>query len=213
MNVLSHLLVREGETIDGRDKELLLAANSDLNHLTICVDNLLAMSRIEAGGLGQNRQWHPFEDLLEGALRRLKPRLESRTVDLDIPVDLPPLRVDGVQIQEVLTNLLDNAIKYSLDDSTVRICVRANTKEMEIRVVSIGQVIPREDLTRVFERFYRTSVRRDHVIRGTGLGLAICKGLVEGHGGRIWAESNPSNKETSLTFVLPVEPYPNSFPD
>ena len=104
MNVLSHLLVREGETIDGRDKELLLAANSDVNHLTICVDNLLAMSRIEAGGLGHNRQWHPFEDFLEGALRRLKPRLESRTVDLDIPVDLPPLRVDGVQIQEVLTN-------------------------------------------------------------------------------------------------------------
>lgn len=193
--------------------DLLVAANKDLDHLNDLVDNLLTMSRIEAGDLSQNRQWHPVEDLIEGALRRLRSRLEGRKVHLDIPGNLPPLRVDGVQIQAVLVNLLDNAAKYSADASVVGIRALVDVEEMEIRVVSRGEVIPPDDLTRVFRRFYRITAKRERVIRGTGLGLAICRGLVEGHGGRIWAETNPSQGETIITFTLPLEPYPGCFTD
>ncbi len=189
--------------VPGALEEFLLGANQDVDYLSHLVDNLLNMSQIEAGALALKREWQPIEDLLEGPLHRLQGKLDTRTVTLDIPDGLPAVLVDGVQVQQVLLNLLDNAIKYSPTGSPLRVEARVEGEEMVMRVVNEGEGIPLEDLTRVFERFYRVKVERGRPIRGSGLGLAICRGLVEAHGGRIWAESS-QGKATAITFTLPL---------
>ncbi len=189
--------------VPGALEEFLLGANQDVDYLSHLVENLLNMSQIEAGALALKREWQPIEDLLEGPLRRLQGKLVTRTVTLDIPDGLPAVLVDGVQVQQVLLNLLDNAVKYSPTGSPLRVEARVEGEEMVMRVVNEGEGIPPEDMTRVFERFYRVKVERGRPIRGSGLGLAICRGLVEAHGGRIWAESS-QGKATTITFTLPL---------
>jgi two-component system sensor histidine kinase KdpD len=120
---------------------------------------------------------------------------------------MSPIYVDGIEIQQVLINLLDNAIKYSPGDSRIRIVGRMTPGQLEVRVSNEGKGIPQEDLPRIFERFYRLKGPQARMIRGTGLGLAICKGLVEAHGGRIWADSLPGQGVT-IGFVLPVPASP-----
>jgi two-component system sensor histidine kinase KdpD len=104
-------------------------------------------------------------------------------------------------------NLLDNAIKYSPSGSRILIEARPTSQAIEVRVSNSGQGIPPEDLERVFDRFYRVRSGQERMVHGTGLGLAICKGIVEAHGGRIWAESAPG-QETTLAFALPQAESP-----
>ena len=100
-----------------------------------------------------------------------------------------------------LNNLLDNAIKYSLPDSPLEVEARQEGQEVRLSVLDRGIGIPTEDLDKVFDKFYR--VQRPEHVTGTGLGLAICKGIVEAHGGRIWAEQR-DGKGTRITIGLPV---------
>lgn len=192
---------------DGKNQsvhdDLLLGINYEVNALAGLVENLLDMSRIEAGAWKPQFEWHVFEELLEGALRQLSGHLRNRKLDLSVPPDLPLILLDALQIQQVLVNLLDNASKYSDEGSPIQVGARVQGKEMEVRVVSVGQTIPPGDVTRIFERFYRVPVGHQRLIRGSGLGLAICRSFVEAHGGRIWAESTPE-KVTTITFTLPV---------
>jgi two-component system, OmpR family, sensor histidine kinase KdpD len=183
-------------------KEFLEGINEEIDYLNRLVDNLLDMSRIEAGMLAPRREWYVLEDLVEGAIRRLESAFAAHQLDCRIPEDFPSLFVDGVQIQQVLVNLLDNAMKYSPKSSSVRIDASVNHKEVEVRVSNSGDGIPADDLSRIFQRFYRVPADRAEIIHGTGLGLAICKGIVEAHGGRIWAESTPG-QQTSISFTLP----------
>jgi signal transduction histidine kinase len=205
---LATFFQRQSRIEPGVRRELLDGIDKEVDYLTRLVENLLEMSRIEAGAMAPSRDWQPIEDLVEGSLRRVGPQLKSRKVELDIPGDLQPVLVDGPQIQHVLVNLLDNAIKYSHENAPIQVAVRAHHDQMEVRVVSLGAVIPSDDLTRVFERFYRVETSLVRKVRGTGLGLAICRGLVEGHGGKIWAESTP-DKATAITFTLPLHQPPS----
>ena len=189
--------------------EFLGEIHKEIDYLDRLVSNLLDMSRIEAGSLVPQREWHPFEDLLEGAIRRLGRPLQERPLDIVLAEDLPSVHVDGVEIQQVLMNLLDNAIKYSPGGSSIRLEVRQSQREIEVRITNSGEGIPQEDLVRVFDRFHRVRSPHKRAIPGTGLGLAICKGLIEAHGGRIWAESVPG-ETTTITFTLPtIEPMPS----
>jgi two-component system, OmpR family, sensor histidine kinase KdpD len=183
-------------------RELLTSINQEIDYLTRLVQNLLDMSRIEAGSLKPNREWLPFEDLVEGALRRAAPVIKDRPVEIKM-VELPPVYVDAVEIQQVLVNLLDNAAKYAHPGTAIRLQAWAGHGNVSVRVVNEGAGIPKEDLSRVFDRFYRARSGRDRKVPGTGLGLAICKGFVEAHGGSIWAESTP-DRETSILFTIPI---------
>ena len=166
----------------------------EMGYLTQLVENLLQMSKIEAGALMLNREWHPFEDVLEAALRRLAAALKGRQLEMDMSPTLSPIFIDAVQIQHVLINLLDNAAKYSDGGTPIRISARGNDHELEVRLSSVGEVIPPDDLTRIFDRFYRREGHQRST-RGSGLGLAICRGLIEGHGGRSRArEAIPSGR-------------------
>ncbi len=188
-------------------KEFLQGINQEIDFLNRLVDNLLDMSRIEAGTLAPHREWHLLEDLVEGAIRRVELALEGRSLLVDLGENMSPIYVDGMQIQQVLINLLDNAIKYSPPGSSLNIVSRMTPGQVEVRVSNKGEGIPQEDLFKIFERFYRLKGPKARLIRGTGLGLAICKGMIEAHGGRICAES-PKDGGVTIFFVLPIPDAP-----
>jgi len=144
---------------------------------------------------------------MEGALRRVGAALQHRPLEIDLPEEVSSVFVDGVEIQQVLVNLLDNAIKYSPSGSRIRVEARPKNQAVEVRVSNSGQGIPPQDLERVFDRFYRVRSERERMVRGTGLGLAICKAIISAHGGRIEAQSTPG-QETTLSFTLPQPSSP-----
>jgi two-component system sensor histidine kinase KdpD len=122
-------------------------------------------------------------------------------VQVRVPDPFPMISADFVLMVHVLNQLLDNALKYSAADSPLEVQARLEGKEVVVSVLDRGIGIPEEDLERVFDKFYR--VERPEHVTGTGLGLAICKGIIEAHGGRIWAESR-SGGGTSISIALPI---------
>ena len=196
-----------GKKSEAIREEFIEGIKEEIDYLNRLVDNLLDMSRIEAGTFEPRREWHPFEDLIEGAIRRVGKGLRVHSLVLEIADDLPTVLVDGLEIQQVLVNLLDNASKYSPNESPIRLEAFATDDHVEVRISNEGLGIPSEDLPRVFDRFYRVRTHGEQLKPGTGLGLAICKGIVEAHGGRIWAESKPG-QDTTFAFMLPVGSQP-----
>jgi len=129
--------------------------------------------------------------------------LQNRTVQTDLPSDLPPVQLDYLQIDQVLTNLIENAVRYTPSDSPIEISAHVQGDQMVISIADRGPGIPPADLERVFDKFYRVLGPTTERPTGSGLGLAVSKGLVEAHGGRIWAE-NREGGGVVLRFTLPL---------
>jgi len=184
-------------------RNIVRTAREESERLNRLVENLLNMSRIEAGALHVTRQSGDVEDAIGSALEQLGRRLQDRAVSIAIPDKLPLLPMDFVLIVQALVNIVDNALKYSPADTPVEICARRIETEVQIQVMDRGIGVPPDDLEHIFDKFYR--VHRPDSVTGTGLGLAIAKGIVEAHGGRIWAESCPEGG-TIITLTLPTEP-------
>jgi two-component system sensor histidine kinase KdpD len=181
--------------------ELIDSAVQQALRLNRLVENLLNMTRLEAGALRLNREPVDIQDLIATVLTQTSGRLCDHPTSIDIPPNFPLVSIDAVLIGEVLTNLLDNACKYSPPGSPIKISVKFVQNQALIAVKDCGLGIPPEDLERVFDKFYR--VQRPNQVVGTGLGLSICKGIIESHGGRIWVENNP-DQGAKITFTLPL---------
>jgi len=190
-------------------RDLLESANEEAEHLNRLVRNLLDMTRVASGAIHPKKEWHPLEEIVGVALRRVETRLGDRQVDLDLPADLPPVPLDDVLVEQVLINLLENAIKYTSADSPIAIRARSRTNEVEIEVADRGPGVPPPERDQVFEKFYRLARERSR--GGAGLGLAICRGFVEAHGGRIWVDENEGGGAV-FRFTLPVEGAPPVVP-
>ncbi len=181
--------------------ELINSATRQAGRLNHLVENLLDMTRLESGALRLIREPTDIQDLIGAVTIQMASEISNHPLKADIPPDLPLVSMDAVLIAQVLENLIDNACKYSPPKKTITISVRLHENEIEMAVCDRGIGIPTEDLERVFDKFYR--VQRKETITGTGLGLSICKGIVEAHGGRIWAANNP-DKGVTITFTLPI---------
>lgn len=181
--------------------ELLATAWEEAERLNRFVGNLLDMTRLEAGALRLNKELCDVQDLAGCALAALERRIGRRRVDIRLPPDLPLVRMDMVLMTQVLVNLLDNALKYSPPESGIEISARVEDGRLGIEVADRGPGIPKQDLKRVFDKFYRIPIPEG--ARGTGLGLSICKGIVEAHGGTIRAE-NQSGGGLRVIVTLPV---------
>jgi two-component system sensor histidine kinase KdpD len=192
-------------------RDLLQNINQGATRMDRFINNLLDMARLESGMLQLNKEWCDMQDIIGVAISRLGEHLRNRPVEIQIQPDLPLLRADSVLIEQVLVNLLDNALKFSEAGSAVVITARHSKKRLEVSVADRGLKIPLEDMERVFDKFYRLYSPRQ--VSGTGLGLAICRGIIEAHGGQIWASDNPSGG-VIITFVLPlVDDATGSKPD
>lgn len=185
-------------------KDLLSAVDEEADYLNYLVGNLLDMSRIEAGVLKPNRQWNVLSEIVDGVVERLHRPLEGYRVEIAIPDDLPLVPVDYAQMEQVFINLLNNSIKYAPSGSLIKINATVmKENNLQVSVFNQGpQVIP-EHLDRIFDKFYR--VTEPERVSGTGLGLSICKGIVEAHGGRIWAENVAGGLAFNLTLPLTLD--------
>ena len=167
------------------------AIEHEADRLNRLVGNLLDMTRIEDGALKPEKEEYSLTALIHDVLGRLDPLLKGREVRTHLPQnDLLLVELDYLQIDQVLTNLLENALRYTPAESPIEVSAHLNGGQVEISVADRGTGIPAHDLTRVFDKFYRV-LNGQHPAgypTGSGLGLAVCKGLVEAHGGRIWAE-------------------------
>ncbi len=176
---------------DSTRRELLANAREEAARLNRFVGNLLDMSRLEAGALTVQADWHDVDDLIGAALSAVGPRAGSRPLHVRVPPDLPLIRVDFVLLVQALVNVLDNALRYAPPDSPIDVSAGvvadAAGDVVEIIVMDRGPGIPADDLEKVFEKFYR--VERGDRGSGTGLGLAICRGIVEAHRGSVRAET------------------------
>ncbi|GAB6154040.1 sensor histidine kinase KdpD [Desulfosporosinus burensis] len=181
--------------------ELLKTILHGAERMNRFISNLLDMARLESGMLRLNKEWCDLQDIIGVAINRLGDTLTRRPLDIDIQEGLPLVQADGILIEQVLINLLDNALKYSEAASKIMISIRQQGNQLEIVVANRGHGIPEADLSKVFDKFYRLSSPLQ--VSGTGLGLAICKGLIEAHGGDIWAENNKLGGVT-ITFTLPL---------
>ena len=176
----------------------------EVDRLDRIVANLLDLSQIATGTLRMERQRYPLAALVEEVLARLQPLLVSHPVAVEIPEDLPPVPVDYVAIDRVLSNLLENVARHTPPGTTARIAARREGNRVIITVADNGPGIPSADLPRVFDAFYRGGSRGNGYPRGTGLGLAVARGLVEAHGGTMTVVSPPGGG-TTFTLTLPLD--------
>ena len=183
--------------------ELVSTVLDESERLNRFIANLLDMTKIESGAMEPNSALHYVGDIVGSALRRAAKITVQHKTELDMPADLPMLKLDPVLFEQELFNLLDNAAKYAPEGSTIRIRGWADGATVAIQLMDEGPGIPQADLERVFDTFYRVR-KGDHVRAGTGLGLSICRGFVEAMGGTIIASNRADRPGAVFTITMPV---------
>ncbi len=180
-------------------RELLETIRHEADRLNRVVGNLLDLSRMRAGALVPARSPASVDDVIEGVVGRLEPVLRNHRVSLTMPDDLPEIPIDVVQIDQVLTNLLENAARFTPAGKRIGVSVDEPDTVVRVRVEDEGLGIDASDRERVFEPFVRGDGSP-----GTGLGLAIVRAIVEAHGGRIWIDPDRVTG-TAIIFDLPAQ--------
>jgi len=176
---------------------------SEARRLARIVANLLDLSRMESGTLRPERGWYDFGALVDDVLGRLRPLTAGHEITLEVAEDLPPVPLDYVEIDQVLSNIIENALGHTPAGTKIRIGAARDGEQLAVTISDDGPGIARDVRDRLFDPFVRSGDRRGSV-RGAGLGLAIARGLVEAHGGRIEASARPG-AGTTIRFTLPLQ--------
>ncbi len=194
----SSALLSAGDAInDDERRELTEAVHDESMRLGNLVAKLLDLGRIRAGGLELEPQAIDVEGMLQAAVHRLAPLLGDRKVTIDVAPDLDEVALDPTAFDQVLTNLLENALRYTPAGSPIEIVATQSRGVVEFRVIDHGPGVPKDEQTKVFDEFYRAGAREES--EGTGLGLAIAKAVALAHRGRIWVEDTDGG---GATFVV-----------
>jgi len=194
----------ENEEVSTRVRERVATIDIETGHLVQMINELLDLSRIEQVSNVVRHDEVQVPPLVAASMRRLRTFAERQDVVLIelVPDDLPPIRGDEERLDQLLMNLLHNAIKFSPEGGTVTVTTDEHPDGVVISVTDQGVGIPKQDQARVFERFYKVDRARQRGQGGTGLGLAIARHIAEAHGGRIWLESEEGRGST-FSFSLP----------
>ncbi|MFN2353580.1 MAG: sensor histidine kinase, partial [Desulfopila sp.] len=193
-----------GDVTD-KQRQILERASGKINNLVNLVSELLDLAKIEAGMAGGSREEVDIKALLEEQIHFHEAAAAEKELELRLETsgDLPPLTADKQGLEEVLTNLITNAIKYSPRQASITVMAQINRDSIELRVADTGYGIPEEDLAEIFNRFHRVKDKNTREIHGTGLGLAIVKSIVDSHQGSIRVESK-LEQGTTFTVLLPI---------
>lgn len=181
-------------------QELLASIEEETDLLNLLVGNLLDMSRIESGALKPQKEWNAIEEIAMGAATKIHKQLVNHHLEMHFSDHLPLIPTDFVMVGQVFMNLISNSIKYAPPDTTISIYCQQEGDCLHVKVSNQGPSVPEQHLDRIFEKFYR--VTKADQITGTGLGLSICKGIIEAHGGKIWAENE--QEHFVFHFILPI---------
>jgi two-component system phosphate regulon sensor histidine kinase PhoR len=207
-SILGSLEMLEGE-VEGGAARWVQAIQRNAERMTAIVQDMLLLSRLEVRGAEPAPERVDLRRLIEDVAGMLAHRAQSQgiVVTLSIPVDLPSITADAFLLEQMLVNLLDNALKYTEQGEVTVTCAPQGASKVRIEVADTGIGIPSESLPRIFERFYVVDKSRSRKLGGTGLGLAIVKHIVQSHGGTIDVESAPG-KGTRFIVLLPRESTP-----
>ncbi len=214
-------LLETDKLSDADRKELAENIVNESDRMERLVNNLLDMTRLEAGGFQLKKEWHAVDELIGSSINAMRKRLSGHPVNTNCSPSLPLVMVDGMAIEQVIINILDNAVAYTPPGTPITISAQMIGERVVLQINDTGPGLPEENPQRVFEKFFRGEVRerQDRVSggsrRGAGLGLAICKGIVELHGGTIWAANRPVSQGGGALFriELPVGGTPPSPPE
>jgi signal transduction histidine kinase len=202
----AQLLLRNLETPNSTPEQLRLGLTTiDIQtaQMTRMLDHLLDAARIQAGAYQPRLAPCAFKDCLETVLRELNPD-EPMRIDVDVKTALATGNWEQEMIEQLLANLLGNALKYSPEGQRVGVEVEQRGDDIAVAVSDKGMGIAAGELPGLFERFHRTPQAEGSGLPGTGLGLFICRGIVEAHGGRIWVESPGEGQGSTFRFTLPI---------
>lgn len=185
--------------------KFLTVINSEADRMTRLVKDLLQLSRLDNHQMQWNMQQFSFTELIRNSIVKLQIEAENKNQKIEsyIMGDIPEIKGDRDRIEQVVLNILTNAIKYTPEGGKITVYVSRIFNDVTLKVADTGIGIPRKDLSRIFERFYRVDKARSREMGGTGLGLSIAKEIVEAHGGTITAESE-LGKGTEITVKLPI---------
>jgi PAS domain S-box-containing protein len=184
-------------------RDYLQTINRETDRLTRLISDLLDMSRIDAGALKLEKGVCSLQQIVDAASSRLTTLTGHHQLSIALPADLPEVHADELRIGQVLTNLTENATKFSPEGSEILISAEPAGDQVIVSVTDHGQGIASELMGKLFDRFYQAQRIADGHKGGTGLGLTICKGIVEAHGGRIWVESK-LGEGSKFSFTLPA---------
>jgi two-component system, OmpR family, sensor histidine kinase KdpD len=194
----SSTLAERGEQMSAEErKSLSESLYRQATNLSEHVAKVLQMTRLESGGVHIERDWAAIAEIVESALRRIAAQLANHHVLVDIPEDLPLVRVDASLFEQAIVNLLENAARHTPAGTVVRVQASSTPTHIELSVGDFGPGMPEADLEHVFEKFHRRA--GSHT--GVGLGLAICSAIVRLHGGRVSAERNA---DRGMTFRMSI---------
>ncbi len=201
----SVIIEKENDILSEEDKaELVKNINRSALRMLKIVNNLLDMARIESEKINLKYEWCDIEDIIGVAVKQVE-NIEERKLEIIIGKNVPLVWVDFSLMELVFVNLLDNAVKYSKPGSKITVDASNQSGELFIKVSDEGTGIPEEELSRIFEKFYRRNIADN--IQGTGLGLPISKSIIELHNGKIWADRNSKNG-LIIKILLPLHEQP-----
>lgn len=199
LGAASTVIENYDQLADDIRKDFLQEICADAEWLNHLVDNILSMTRFSEGKVVLKREMEAVEELVAGAVLRIKKRTQKKEINTSIPDELIMIPVEGILIEQVIVNLLDNAVKHTPENAKIQVTVERKGGEIIFSVLDNGPGIGEAELPFVFDRFY-TSAKQAR--RGFGLGLAICKSIVEAHGGKITALNDPKGGAL-FRFTLP----------
>lgn len=199
----STLLQPDVKWSEDEQRDFLQSIDQEADRLTRLINDLLDISRLEAGALTLEKCNCQISEILDSVSSRLANLTEHHQLGVRVPSGLSSVFVDEARIGQVLTNLVENATKYSREGRPITIEAQLADDRIIVSVADRGVGIPLELLDRVFDRFYQTESIVTGRKRGTGLGLSICRGIVEAHGGKIWVESKVG-EGSRFSFSLPI---------
>lgn len=200
-------MLEDGELTEPNRRELLQTVLEETQRMNRLIGNLLDMIRLESGALQAHKEPQPLEEPLGVALIRLEDRLRDHPVTISLPADLPLVPMDGVLLEQVFVNLLENGIKHTPAGTPIEVAAAVRGTVVQVDVNDRGPGIPSGEEERVFGKFYRAADGGATASGGSGLGLTICRGIVLAHGGRIWAESREGGG-AAFHFTLPLDGVP-----
>jgi two-component system sensor histidine kinase KdpD len=184
-------------------QELIKAIYEEAEHLNAIIRNILDMTRLESGAITVKKEWQSLEEIIGGVLNRFSEKLKDHTISIDLPSDVPLVPFDPLLIEQVLMNLLENAVKYTPRGSLLELNASVKGENLQIELADRGPGITSGEEKRIFEKFVRGSVSKG----GIGLGLTICKAIIDAHGGHIWAENRPGGGAV-FRFTVPLDGKP-----
>ena len=202
----SSSLAEKGDRMSAEERRALAGSIYEQSReMGKLVTNVLEMTRLEADGIALDRDWHAMSEITGSVLHRLRERLARHNVRIELPSELPLVRLDATLVEQVLANLLENAAKYTPPGTAISLHAEQRSGELLVSVEDTGPGLPPGEPERLFAKFHRGNA--EGTIGGAGLGLAICRAIVRLHGGRIWAERRPEGG-AAFRFTLPVEQAP-----